>query len=182
MANVGGMCEGIFPETIQLSDLLTRKVRFPPTIKPKFADWNEAGPHCFFKLWFMIPRNEQSIINLPQWQNISQPAFPPLNTTNRPFICWHTAPGHSWKQDVLLLLFKLHGFMSGSQPNFKNRCYVAERLNWPQQWEAISLELDYSLLAGGAIKDAFNWKQEQPKVYYCLRSVTAYRSGKPLGM
>lgn len=141
MAKVGGMNEGIFLETIQLSELLTRKACFPPTIKPKFVDWNEAGPLCFFKLWFMIPRNEQSIINLPQWQNISQPAFPLWIPPNRPFICWHTAPGHSWKQDVLLLLFKLNGFKSGSQPNFKNRCYTAERLNWPQQWEAISLEL-----------------------------------------
>lgn len=100
-------------------------------------------------------------------------SFPTLNTTNRPFICWHTASGHSWKQDVLLLLFKLNRFKSGSQLNFKNRCYTAKGLSWPQQREAILLELEYSLLAGRAIKDALNWKQEQPTVYSWLHSVTA---------
>lgn len=74
-------------------------------------------------------------------------SFPTLNTTSRPLICWHTAPGHSWKQDVLLLLFKLNRFKSGSQLNFKNRCSVAEGLNWPQQWEAVSLELEYSFVS-----------------------------------
>ena len=100
-------------------------------------------------------------------------SFSTLNTTNRPLICWHTAPGHSWKQDVLLLLFKLIRFKSGSQLNFKNRCSIAKGLNWPQQWEVVSLELEYSLLAGWVIKDAWNWKQERPKVYYCLHSMTA---------
>lgn len=49
MANVGGMNEGIFLETIQLSDLWQEKHTSLPPLSQKFADWNEAGPLCFVK-------------------------------------------------------------------------------------------------------------------------------------
>lgn len=64
-----------------------------------------------------------------------------LNTTSRPLICWHTAPGHSWKQDVLLLLSKWNRFKSRSQPNFKNSCSLAKGLNWPSNERLCHLNL-----------------------------------------
>ena len=63
--------EGIFLETTQLSDLPTTKASFSLATGQKFVDSNVAAPLCFSKFWFMIPRNEQPIINLLQWQNIS---------------------------------------------------------------------------------------------------------------
>lgn len=100
---VRGRKERPAPYSTQVNDLSAKRM-FLTHRQEEICCWNKAGPPCFQALFPNFSKRTACKKLTPMAGYLTS-SFTARNTTNRSFICWHTGPGHSWKQDVLLLLF-----------------------------------------------------------------------------